>query len=173
MSLLELTVTVLKSQGATSSYDDTNREAAESSSYRWTNKDVMEMPLDAFERWWYGPAISAVRAGNKTCRTPADQGRYELVEAAIARAKLEGIHVPPPTPLPTKEPQFVCIDNKRLRRAMRRKAQGMSPVAIARKTGLDVYTVKLLMRAERRTVWPRTLGAVCKWIGLDPEEFKV
>ena len=89
MSLLELTVTVLKSQGATSSYDDTNREAAESISYRWTNKDVMEMPLDAFERWWYGPAIRAVRAGNKTCATPSDQGRYELLEAAIERANAD------------------------------------------------------------------------------------
>ena len=71
MSLLELTVTVLKSQGATSSYDDTNREASESSSYRWTNNDVMEMPLDAFELWWYGPASTAVRDGQKPAGKPA------------------------------------------------------------------------------------------------------
>ena len=141
------------------------------SRYHWQAEDVESMPADAFQIWYENVVVPAILSGRKSCGTPSDTGKGNLVafRAAKTRARREGLHVPAPS---RARPKMVSIDGPKLAAACRRRAGAMSLPEVARVVGLDTSTLAPIFAGTRIALYRSTLETLCVWLDKKPVVFE-
>ena len=148
-----------------------NKPEGRRSRYHWQAEDVESMPADAFQTWYERVVVPAILSGRRSCGTPADTGKGNLVafRAAKKRARREGLSVPAPS---RARPKMISIDGPKLAAACRRRAGAMAMRQIVREVGLDASTLSPIFSGTRIALYRSTLETLCVWLGKKPITFE-